>query len=155
MTCDVLVTFNFVVVLSLTNEYLLKFILVYLLIRNANLNQHLDNLSKLSDLNNASIPLFLDFRHYLTYEFVLDLCILDNMSLELSHLQMLYTRQLHFRHVVLVHVHKNVLDHDDAQLLLLPDLIDPTQEIVFTATEQLLHYGVKKLDGCLLDTVVE
>lgn len=68
---------------------------------------------------------------------------------------MLYTRQLHFRDVILVHVHKNVLNHDDAEFLLLPDLIYSSQQVVFTAAKEFIYDWVEQLNGCLLNTVVE
>lgn len=54
---------------------------------------------------------------------------------ELTSLQLLHALELHLGHVVAVHVHEYVLDHDDAHLLVLPYLIDLLQEIVVAATE--------------------
>ena len=42
---------------------------------------------------------------------------------ELTSLQLLHALQLHFGHVVAIHVHEYVLNHDYAQLLVLPHLI--------------------------------
>lgn len=55
------------------------------------------------------------------------------MVFELTSLQLLHALQLHFGDIVSVHVHKDILDHDDAHLLVLPYFVDFLQQIVLTA----------------------
>ena len=51
------------------------------------------------------------------------------MVLELAVLHVFYQGQVELGHIVLVHVEKNVTDHDDALLYLFPDSIEFTQEL--------------------------
>ena len=55
------------------------------------------------------------------------------MVFELTSLQLLHALKLHFGHIVTIHVHEDILDHDDAHLLVLPYFVDFLQQIVLTA----------------------
>jgi hypothetical protein len=56
-----------------------------------------------------------------------------NVMFELTSLQLLHALQLHFGDVVTVHVHKDILNHDYAHLLVLPYFVDFLQQVVLTA----------------------
>ena len=57
----------------------------------------------------------------------------DNVVFELTSLQLLHALKLHFRDIVTVHVHKDILDHNYAHLLVLPYFVDFLQQIILTA----------------------
>ena len=76
---------------------------------------------------------------------MLDLRVKNHMVFELTHLQVLYTRLLHFRDIVPVHVHEDILDHYDVELFLLPDLVDPLEQVVLTVPNDVVYHGLQQL----------
>ena len=53
--------------------------------------------------------------------------------LKLTSLQLVHVWQLHLGDIVAVHVHKDIFDHYDAQLHLLPELVHLLQDVLVTA----------------------
>lgn len=74
---------------------------------------------------------------------------------ELTSLQLLHALQLHLGYIVAVHVHKYVLNHDYAHLLVLPYLIDLLQEIVITTIEKLLTDGLEQFNRRIFNPVIQ
>ncbi len=74
---------------------------------------------------------------------------------ELTSLQLFHALELHLGYVVSVHIHQDVLDHHDTQLLVLPHLIYFLQQVFFIAVKQPFTYRLKQLNGSILDTVVQ
>ncbi len=64
------------------------------------------------------------------------------MMFELTGLQVLNTLKLDFGNIVAIHVHKNILNHNDTKTLLLPYFIGGFQEFVIAAPKQSVN------DGC-------
>lgn len=60
-----------------------------------------------------------------------------------------------FGDVVSIHIHQDVLDHDDTELLTGPDFVDFLQQLVLVAILQFLNDGVEEFDGGVLDSLVE
>lgn len=143
MLSDVGVALHAVVALSLRDEHFFEFVLVDLLRRDPDLHQHLNRLPQLSNLYNTAITLLLDFRNQLLNKLLFDLGVKNYVVLELTHLQMLHTWLLHFWNIVSVHVHEDVLDHNNVQLLLLPNLIDSLKQVVFTTAEEFFDHGLE------------
>ena len=67
---------------------------------------------------------------------------------ELASLKLFNALNLLFRDIVLVHVHQNILDHNDAELGLLPDIIHLLQDVLIRAMNQLLYHRLQQLNGC-------
>ena len=67
----------------------------------------------------------------------------NDMVFELTHLKVFDTWLLNFWNVVTIHVHEDILNHNDIKLLLLPDFIDLFQEVVLTAPDQLLNHRLE------------
>ena len=61
--------------------------------------------------------------------------------LKLTSLQLVHVWQLHLGDIVAVHVHEYILDHYDAQLHLLPELVHLLEDILVTAPQKFLHHG--------------
>lgn len=57
------------------------------------------------------------------------------MVLELASLHLLYGRQFGLRDVVLVHVEQDILDHDDAHLLVTPSSVELDKEGIVMSTQ--------------------
>lgn len=74
---------------------------------------------------------------------------------ELTSLQLFHALELHLGYVVSVHIHQDVLDHHDTQLLVLPHLIYFLQQVFFIAVKQPFTNRLKQLNGSILDTVVQ
>lgn len=62
-----------------------------------------------------------------------DLRVEDNVMLKLTSLQLVHVWQLHLGDIVAVHVHKDIFDHYDTQLHLLPELVHLLQDVLITA----------------------
>lgn len=62
--------------------------------------------------------------------------------------------QLHLGHIVLVHVHQDILYHYDTELLLLPNFIDLFEEVFFSEPE-LFDDGLQEFDSGGFYSVVE
>lgn len=77
------------------------------------------------------------------------------MVLELTVLHVLHQGQVEFWHVVLVHVQKDVPDHDDALFDLFPDAVELLEELLVVILPDVLGDGLEQLDGRLLDAIVE
>ena len=75
--------------------------------------------------------------------------------LELTSLQLVHALQLHLRHIVPVHVHQYILDHYDAELHLLPRLIDLFQQVLVTTPQKFLHNRLEQLDSGTFHSVIE
>lgn len=86
---------------------------------------------------------------------VLDNRVLDYVVLELAVLHVLDKRQVELGHVVLVHVEKDVSDHDDALLDLFPHSVELPQELLIMRQLDVLRNRLQKLDRGVLDAVVE
>lgn len=91
VVCDQLVRFHLVVALSFLDERFFEFLFINFLLRQPNLNQHLNCSSQLSDFNNASLPFFSNLREQFGYELVLNLRVEYHMMLELADLEMFDT----------------------------------------------------------------
>ena len=87
-------------------------------------------------------------------QFVANLRLQHYMMLELTSLQLVHARKLHLRHIVPVHVHKDVLDHDDAELDLLPELIHALEYVFIGALLETLDHRLKELYRGLLDPLI-
>jgi hypothetical protein len=59
----------------------------------------------------------------------------DDVVLELAGLHLLYGRQFGLRDVVLVHVEQDVLDHDDAHLLVTPGSVELDEKGIVVSTQ--------------------
>lgn len=81
--------------------------------------------------------------------------VLDHMVLELTVLHVLHQGQVELRYVVLVHVEKDVPDHDNALFDFLPDAVELLEELVVVVLSDVLSDGLEELDSGLLDAVVE
>lgn len=75
--------------------------------------------------------------------------------LKLASLELLHALELHFGNIISVHVHEDIFDHDDAQLLLLPNLICLFKEILIASLGQAFHYRSQQLNRGVLDSVIE
>mgnify|MGYP007095149225 CR=1 FL=1 len=75
--------------------------------------------------------------------------------LELAVLHVFDEWQVELGHVVLVHVEKNVADHNDALLDLLPDAIELSQELLIMRHLDILTDRLKQLDSRVLNRFVE
>ena len=80
----------------------------------------------MSLLYDFALALEFDFLHKELDEPSFDSRILDYMVLELTVLHVLDEWQIELGHVVLIHVKKDITDHDDALLDFLPDAIELT-----------------------------
>lgn len=65
------------------------------------------------------------------------------MVLKLGGLHLLDRLELDLGHVVLVHVKKDVLDHDDAKLLVGPQFVEGFDEVFIGSLEQVLSHGLE------------
>lgn len=59
--------------------------------------------------------------------------------LKLTGLQLIHALELHFGHVVAVHIHEDILDHDDAQFDLLPGIVNLLEELIVSTLKDLIH----------------
>ena len=76
------------------------------------------------------------------------------MVLKLTVLHVFDEWQIELGHIVLIHVKKDIADHDDALLDFLPYAIEFTQELLFMSHFDVLGYGLKELHSGLLYTFV-
>ena len=74
---------------------------------------------------------------------------------ELTLLHVLYKRKIEFRHEVLVHVKKNITDHDYALFDLGPDSIKLLQEFFVRSGNDVFCNGLQKLHCCIAHAVVK
>lgn len=65
------------------------------------------------------------------------------MVLELTVLHVFDEWEVELGHVVLIHVKKNITDHNDTLLNFLPNAIELTQELLFMSQLNVLGYGLK------------
>jgi len=79
----------------------------------------------------------------------------DNVVLKLAHLHVLDWLELHFWDIVFVHVQQDVLDHDDAELLVGPKTVERFHELIVGFQQNLICYGLKKFDSSGFNVVVE
>ena len=107
-------------------------------------------------LDELSISFLFDFYKEKTDQLLLDLLVLHDVSLELRRLHS-FDRQvvLHLGHKVLVHVEKDVFDHDNHVFLQVPHFRDFLDQILIWLIQETLANGLEHLDGSLLDVLVE
>ncbi len=79
----------------------------------------------------------------------------DYVVFELTSLETFHALEFQLGHIVPVHVHQDVLDHDNAQLFLLPDLIHLLQQVFLAATLEFVDYWLQELHRRILDSLVE
>ena len=77
------------------------------------------------------------------------------MVLELAVLHIFNKRKVELGHKVFVHVEKDVADHNDAVLDLLPDTVEFTQELLFVCLPDILRNRLQKLHRCVLNRLVK
>lgn len=121
----------------------------------AQLNQHMDSQAEGAVVNDVAVALLLYLGEQLGDEFVADLLVQNDVVLELARLQLVHGEELELGHIVTVHVHKYVLDHNDTKLHLLPHLVHPLQQILIPTLQQLLNHRLKEFNSRILDTGVE
>ena len=83
------------------------------------------------------------------------MCIENHVMLELTCLQLVHALQFLFWHIVSVHVHQNVLDHNNAHLDLLPSLVHLFKKILITAAEEFINERVQLIDSGVLNSGIE
>lgn len=86
--------------------------------------------ANLGFLNHFALALTPDIFKQTSHQSRLDLRVQDNMVFELTHLHVLDRFQFDFRHIVFVHVEKNVLYHNYAQFLVSPQPVESLHELV-------------------------
>ena len=153
--CDHELALVHVVLRSLLQKNLFKFLLVEFARVFAHFDQHLDGRSNLGFLDDFAVPLSPDFLNKKMGEAVTDHWVLDHVVLELRILHVLHQGQVELRHVVLVHVQQDVSDHHDALLDLLPDAVELFEELLVMVALDVLCDRLEQLNSGLLDAVVE
>lgn len=153
--CDHELTLVHVILGSLFQEHLFKFLFVEFARVFADFDKHLDGRSNLRFLDDFAVPLSPDFLNKKLGEAVADYGVLDHVVLELRILHVLHQGQVELGYVVLVHVQEDVSDHHDALLNLLPDAIELFEELLVMVALDVLSDRLEQLDRGLLDAVVE
>jgi len=133
----------------------LKFLLVKIVRRFANFDEHLDGRPHLRLLNKLSIALISDFIHQKWNETSQNLDIHNDVVLELRILHILNEGQVKFGHIVFVHVKKNVPDHHKALLYFFPQTIQLPQELIVMCKGYLFGDGLQKFGCGLFDPIVQ
>jgi hypothetical protein len=106
----------------------------------AELDEHVDSEAERGVIDDLAVPFLLNLGEELSDELCADLLVEDDVVFELTGLQLVHVEELLLGHVVAVHVHEYVLDHNEAQLHLLPHLVHPLEQVLVTAAEELLDH---------------
>lgn len=75
--------------------------------------------------------------------------------LEYRRLHLVDCLQLQPRHIVLVHVQKDVLYHNDTKLLFRPNLVQLLQEVFVREVSETSGNGAEQLYGGFLDIIIK
>lgn len=113
------------------------------------------NLSQLGNFYNATISFFLNLLDNLLDEFVFDFWVENNMLLETLSLKMLHALKFYLGNIVSIHVHQDVLYHNDRQFNIFPDLVDFLDKIIITAFAKFGYYWLEQINGSISDTLIK
>ncbi len=86
-------------------------------------NEHLNGTPNLHLFNDLAVALVLYILQKQRHEALFDLGMQYDIMLKLGSLHLLDWLEFNFRNVVFVHVKQDVLDHNDAQLLVSPQFV--------------------------------
>lgn len=144
-----------VVIRGFLEQNLFKFLLVYFARMHSYLQQHLDCLAHLRLLDDMAIAFTANLGNQLGNQFLLDGGVENYVVFELRILHLLHWLELHFGHIVFVHVEQDVLNHYYAQLLVSPQSVQSAQKLVVRLFEKVLRDRLEQLSSGVLYVGVE